>query len=95
VLIYFPPYLNKQSSKHFHPLNKLYGRFIDVKLFHLFEDLPTNGQYSDIVLLDKANEGVCASFDPFGNTGQAHTQDNWIIEAKSVSIIEINTLDIS
>ena len=61
--------------------------FSSLKLFDILEDFPTNGQYSDITILE--NEGVYASFDPFGNSGVPHEKDNWIIKAETLSIVEI------
>lgn len=64
-------------------------KFVDVKLFDLFEDFPTDGQYSDITLFKKPNEDIYASFDPYGNTGLAHEKDNWIIKSETLSVTEI------
>ncbi len=61
--------------------------FHDVKLFDMFEDFPTNGQYSDITIFE--NDGVYVSFDPYGNSGIAHEGDNWIIKADQITICEL------
>lgn len=63
--------------------------FHDVKLFDIFEDFPTNGQYSDITIFENENDGVYASFDPYGNSGIAHEDDNWIIKAEQIIVNEL------
>lgn len=63
--------------------------FHDVKLFDIFEDFPTNGQYSDITIFENENDGVYVSFDPYGNSGTAHQDDNWIIKSKQITINEL------
>jgi hypothetical protein len=63
--------------------------FIDVTEFEMFEDFPTNGEYSDFIFTEISNENIYASFDPYGNSGQPNEQDNWIIKSKNVKLIEI------
>ena len=63
--------------------------FHDIKLFDIFEDVPTNGQYSDITIFENENDCVYASFDPYGNSGIAHEDDNWIIKAEQITINEL------
>ena len=81
--------IRKQIIKQKFEPCKILLTFINVKLFDVLEDFPTNGQYSDITILEKEDEGVYASFDPFGNSGLPHEKDNWIIKAESLSITEI------
>lgn len=68
---------------------KILLTFSNVKLFDIIEDFQTDGQYSDITILEKENESVYVSFDPYGNSGIPHEQDNWIIKADTLSIVEI------
>jgi len=63
--------------------------FHDVKLFDIFEDFPTYGQYSDITIFENETDGVYVSFDPYRNSGIAHEDDNWIIKAEQITINEL------
>ena len=78
------------SSKKSHDC-KVRLTFIDVAVFEIFEDFPTNGQYSDITLIELGDQELYISFDPYGNSGKPNEQDNWIIKSKNVELIELQT----
>jgi hypothetical protein len=69
---------------------KILLTFSNVKLLDILEDFPTDGQYSDITILEVEDNSIYASFDPYGNSGLPNEQDNWIIRAGSLSILESN-----
>jgi hypothetical protein len=63
--------------------------FIDVTEIFLFEDFPTNGNYSDFTFVKLADGKLYLSLDPYGNSGEPHTEDNWIIKALDFTINEL------
>ena len=68
-------------------------RFEMVARLDLQESFPTSGDYSDIVLMKQSETRFYASFDPFGNSGEPHERDNFVIEAANCKIEEINGPD--
>lgn len=81
--------IRKLVSKKKYEGCKVRLTFFDVKEFYIFEDFPTNGQYSDITFIKEEDGQLYTSFDPYGNSGQQNEQDNWIIKASNVMLTEI------
>jgi hypothetical protein len=81
--------VGKSISKNQYQDCKIRLTFIEVLEFNIFEDFPANGQYSDITLTTLDSDQLYVSFDPYGNSGRPHEDDDWIIKSKSVKIIEI------
>jgi hypothetical protein len=67
-------------------------RFGGVTEFNVWEDFATSGNYSDLVLLRQPNGQFYASFDPFGNSGEPDTRDNFVIKASHCKMEEVSSL---
>lgn len=55
---------------------------------NISEDFRTNGGYSDIVFTKLADGHFYLSFDPYGNTGEPNENDNFVITAKQLILID-------
>ena len=81
--------IRKRTIKQKFEVCKILLTFSNVKLFDILEDFPTDGQYSDITILENESSGVYVSFDPYGNSGIPNEKDNWIIKSDTLSMVEI------
>ena len=48
-----------------------------------------NRGINGVTIFENENDGVYASFDPYGNSGIAHEDDNWVIKAEQITINEL------
>lgn len=62
--------------------------FSNVVRFDVLEDFGTSGQYSDITLIKTTEGNFYVALDPYGNSGQKHIEDNFVIEAPSFSVAD-------
>jgi hypothetical protein len=63
-------------------------RFIRVIELDVLDGFDTTGNYSDVVL-KKLTNGLYASFDPFGNSGEPNENDNFVIKAENCVVEEV------
>jgi hypothetical protein len=62
--------------------------FNHLKEIYIFEDFPTDGGYTDITFIKLANAEFYLSLDPYGNSGLPHGEDNLVIKAMNLTVIE-------
>jgi len=62
--------------------------FNEVLELYFFEDFPTNGGYTDVTFVKLGAEGFYLSLDPYGNTGMPHEEDNLVIKAGALTLID-------
>jgi hypothetical protein len=67
-------------------------RFEMVAKFDVLENFGTSGYYSDVILVRLSDTQFYVSFDPFGNSGEPHERDNFVIIAADCKIDEISGL---
>lgn len=64
--------------------------FENVSELDLLDNFDYSGNYSDIVLVKIAENQIYVSLDPYGNSGQPHESDNFVIKAASCVLKEIS-----
>ena len=62
--------------------------FNQVEDIRLYEDFKSGRYYSDIVLKELESGLFYLSLDPFGNSGEPHEEDNLVIIAKEILLVE-------
>ena len=69
-------------------LAKLELKFSNLIEFNMFEDFSSEN-YSDIIFVELESGVYYLSLDPYGNSNEPNENDNFVIKAKSVEIIEM------
>ena len=79
--------VRKPTEKNLFEKCKIELQFEQVREVTINDDLGSD-YYSDITLLKLDNGLYYLSLDPFGNTGQPHEKDNFVIISKALVVEE-------
>lgn len=80
--------IRKQVKKQINPC-LIWLRLENVSEFDITENFDTSGNYSDFVFVKQSDTKYYISFDPFDNSGEPNTNDNFVIKSSSYNVEEI------